>query len=152
VELQGYPSSDFLAALASGGAVQGIVLETQNQARHGFGECPYAKATRTQVKLAPATTWKDVGADALRGIFGRARQGGYEAARISFRTGEQVSRTVLIDTETGNVLGDGFVKKQRVGPLQAILTEASTDFEGQVVAAMDRLLEEHLEGAAAVAA
>jgi hypothetical protein len=152
VELQGHPSSDFLAALENGGAIQGIALETRNQARYGFGECPYAKATRLDVRLSPATTWRDVGVTAFNTILGRARLGGYEAARISFRTGDRVPRTVTIDTETGNVLGDGFVKKQRVGPLQTVLLEASSEFETQIVAAMDRLLDDHQEGSSTIAA
>lgn len=145
VELLGHLSEDFQDDLNAGGLI-GIALETGAKEHIGFGEGKRLVPIKKQITLSPRGSWKDDPSGTLKEALRLGRKNDLESARITFRSSDKMSHTAVLDTETGNVLNDGFIKKVRLNAKETFLPEASTAFHETLQGRMTSLLKIHLAG------
>ncbi len=141
VDLMGHLSDDFQRDLDSG-SLMGITLETDQKEKMGFGEGALLTPVKKQIKLAVNESWKDKSKAILSEALGMGKRNNLETARITFSSGDKSSHTVLLDTETGDVLNDGYIKRYRLSGLGVSLPEASTSFNAPLRARIKALIDE----------
>jgi hypothetical protein len=123
----GHLSDDFAADLAAGG-LTGITLETSQDQRIGFGEGRRLVPVRKQIRMKVKGSWRDGAQEIIRDARRLGRANNYEAARIAFKSADGSSHTAILDTETGAVMNDGYIKRVRLSAREVFLPEASTTF------------------------
>lgn len=112
-EIQGHLSEEFRSEIEAG-KLSGIRLISKERKHLNTGETALVKPTVNEIKLEPTTSWREIG---LRGVLDAmtiGKKADYSSAKISFSSGDGVSHSCEIDTDTGNVRGEGFVKKKRI--------------------------------------
>lgn len=144
VALMGHLSDEFQREIQDG-ALTGITLETDQKEKIGFGEGSLLIPVKKQIKLAVQSTWKEKAAEIVAEALKMGKNNDLETARITFASSDKSPHTVLLDTETGDVLNDGFIKTYRLNGLGVPLPEASISFNAQIKARVKILLEEEIQ-------
>lgn len=124
VSVSGHLSSDFKKDLEQG-VLRGVSLVTTHRANFGFGEGKRLAPVQKQIKLAVEGSWKDGPSHIIKEALKLGKDNKYEAAKVIFAGSDKVSHTALIDTDNGNVLNDGYIKKVRLSANEIMLPEAS---------------------------
>jgi hypothetical protein len=132
IELQGHPSTQFRAMLESG-KLNGIALQTAQQEQLIVGDGVYVTPVVKEVRLrALAGKWHEQAWDRVTAAIKLGRDNSYELARITFQAADQKPHTARIDTQTGNVIGDSFIEKKRLGGFAALLKDADTAINAEI--------------------
>ena len=141
LEMLGHLSADFQKDLETG-KLRGISLETSRvaTASPGLGEPRSVQVTRRDIKLRPRGSWRDHPMSKIRDAIGIGRESSYETARIVFETQDGTSHTALMDTATGDLLNDGYVRRYRLTSFDHLLLEATSSIDPQVNGKMHSLL------------
>lgn len=143
IELMGHLSDDFQTDIEAG-QLLGITLETGQRDQIGFGEGRRLIPTRKIVKLTPRGSWKDDAQGFVREALNMGRRQGLETARIVFTSADKTSHTSLLDTETGNVMNEGYIKRVRLHTKELFLPEASTQVHLVLRQRLLALIQSHL--------
>ncbi|MEW9807031.1 hypothetical protein [Mesorhizobium marinum] len=144
VELLGHLSNKFRDDIEAG-ALRGIALETSSTERIGFGEGRRVYPVKKSIVLSARTTWSDAPLRTIGEAITLGKRNDLEVARISFSSADNTNHTALIDTDSGNVLNDGYIKKSRVSGIGVMLPEASVVISDRLQARMLRLLDDEME-------
>jgi hypothetical protein len=131
LDLQGHLSDNFRDDLRLG-KLRGIALETSRADSLHFGEERSVKARRRDIKLKPVGSWRDEPLAKINDALHIGRDYRYETARIIFQTQDGTSHVALLDTDTGNIVNDGYIKRLRLGDFDHLILEASTSIDIQL--------------------
>lgn len=132
IELQGHPSPNFIKMLESGKLI-GIGLETAVKENIAVGDGSFLSPTKKELKLAPISgTWKDSLKDKYKDALSLGKGHGYEHARITFVASDNKSHTVRVDTETQNIIGNSFIKKNRLKGFSSFLANAELKINTEI--------------------
>lgn len=120
-EIQGHLSAEFERELAAG-KLHGMKLLSREKKHLAVGETPLVKPEYAEVKLMllDKSDRLAVFRDALR----IGKNADYSAARIAFSSPDGVPHNVEVDTDTGNVRNDGFIKKNRIPSGNVVFKDA----------------------------
>lgn len=136
LDLQGHPSDEIQEAIQNG-KILGVSLETQKATHLGPGEGIRVHPKRAILKLEASEGWNmEAFHDALK--FGRKRK--FEAARLAFKTPDDTSHTAVIDVESEDVIGDGFILRKRLRDFESLLSEAAEEFEEEIIGKMTPMM------------
>jgi hypothetical protein len=127
VELLGHLSDGFASDISAGGLL-GITLETSQDKRIGFGEGRRLIPVRKQIRMKVKGSWKEDAKEIINDAKRLGQKNNYEAARIAFKRSDGSSHTAVIDTGSGAVYNDGYIKRVRLSAKDTFLPEASTEF------------------------
>lgn len=139
VELQGHLSNEFKEDLEAG-RLNGITLETGSTAKMGVGKSAYFIPKRSDVRLSPRTRWKDHKFESIKDALRVASAAKYENVRVVFQTADNVGHCALLDSSSGNIINEGYVKRVRITSGGLPWKEASTSIESGIQDAMKVLL------------
>lgn len=115
-ELRGHLCDDFIEELRNG-SVNSLELFTESDYQQPWDSHGYATEKKRSVSLKVAKGVPALGV--LRDVFKRQKKSGYEQARISFKTEEEVGRSVKVFTDTFQVANDfKYVKKRKIDGFQ----------------------------------
>jgi hypothetical protein len=131
LDLQGHLSADFKADLQAG-ILRGISLETSSADKLAFGETRSVVPRRHDVKLTPLGPWRLNPLEKITDALRMGRDNKYETARVVFVTQDGTSHVAFLDTDSGNVVNDGYIKRCRLCDFDHFLSEASTSIDGQM--------------------
>lgn len=116
VELRGHLCDDFLEELRTG-RVNSLELFTESDYQQPWDSHGYATEKKRSVSLKVVKGVPALGV--LRDLFNKQKKSGYEQARISFKTEEDVDRSVKVFTDTFQVANDfKYVKKRKIDGFQ----------------------------------
>lgn len=127
VTVSGHLSNDFKADIKAG-TLRGVSLVTSDTTNFGFGETKRLTPVEKQIKLKVSGSWNENSAQLIADALAIGKTNKLEKARIVFATADKVAHTAMIDTENGNVLNDGYIKKVRLNANEIMLPEASRTF------------------------
>jgi hypothetical protein len=136
--LQGHLSDDFRADLEAG-KLRGISLETSSADKVNFGEARSVAFRRNDIKLRPAGSWKDNPMGKVQDALHIGNANKFENARIVFQTQDGTSHVAILDTETGNLVNEGYIKRSRLDGFDHLLSEASRSIDIQIRDKMNSL-------------
>lgn len=147
--LEGHLSEEFQEEIASG-KLSGISLISREVKHLGTGETPLVKPVVSEIKLAPAQqSWREAPMAAVRDALRIGKKAEYASAKISFQSEDGVGHSCEIDTDTGNVRGDGFIKKKRIRRTDIIFKEAEESIHDVIEFSMKTWLNIEAEQPAA---
>lgn len=127
ISVSGHLSNDFQKDIESG-TLRGVSLQTSHKSNFGFGESKRLTPVQKQIKLNVVDSWKVHPAQIIAEALSLGKANKMEAARIVFATPDDTSHTAIVDTENGNILNDGYIKKVRLTAKDITLPEASRKF------------------------
>ena len=131
-DIQGHLSTAFIEMLEEG-KLTGIGLETNRREHLAIADGTYVIPRKQELQLTPtAGKWSEHPIQRFREAMNLGAQNGYENARITFTGQDQKSHSVKLNTQTGNVLGDGFIKKRRLSGFTALLSEADVSINQEI--------------------
>jgi hypothetical protein len=142
ISLIGHLSADFQTDLENG-ALRGISLETTAKQHFGFGEGARLEPVRKNIKLGTRDTWGEDPLSIVKDALSLGKKNKYEAARIVFQSADETTHTALLDTETGGVLNEGYIKKVRLTAKDVFLPDASTSLVEVLKTRMAALFSAH---------
>jgi hypothetical protein len=138
-DLQGHISHSFQKDLETG-KLRGITLESTKDDRHAFTEGRSVQFRRSDIKLRPVGPWYKEPFVKIKDALNLARAHRYETARIVFQTLDGTSHVALLDTETENLVTDGYIKRIRLDGFDHPISEANTTIDTQLRDKMGMLL------------
>ena len=137
--VQGKLSKDFVNILRTG-KIRGLTLVSDQVSNLGIGNGSSVQPRRKEISLISYSGPISHVANALRDACGIGVSLNYENLRISFSNGQKLTSTVTVNTTTQNVIGDGFLKKERLSNFSVPLTEAEENFNNEIINRMLSLL------------
>lgn len=137
--IQGKLSKDFQTILRTG-KIRGLTLVSDQISNLSVGNGSSIQPRRREISLISNSGPISLVANALRDACNIGTTNNYENLRICFSNGEKLTSSVTINTNTQNVIGDGFLRKERLGGFSLPLTEAEEDFNNEIMSKMLTLL------------
>jgi hypothetical protein len=132
LELQGHPSEHFAQCLENG-KLLGIALESTDDSNIATGEGRYVLPKRHEILLKPtAGSWHENMKERLTEACKLGRENRYQTTRITFKAEDGKSHTARIDSTTGNIIGDQFVKRHRLSGFSSFLNEADKSINNEI--------------------
>ncbi len=138
-DIQGKLSKDFQQMLHDG-KIRALTLVSDQVATLGCANGSSIQPKRRELTLTALSGKLSLIANALTEACHIGKKLDYEGLRISFSNGQNLTSSVMINTNTQNVIGDGFTRKERLGDFSLPLIEAEEDFNTEIVNKMLALL------------
>lgn len=126
LRLAGHLSLELKQALESGG-LTGIALETHRAEKMGFGEGRYFKPKVKQLRLSAVGSWSEEPFERIAEALRIARSNNWDEMRINFKTSDGAPHQVLLNSENGQTMNDGFVRRTRVTFSGLAMSEAEQE-------------------------
>lgn len=136
--VQGKLSKDFQRILSEG-KILGLTLVSDQVSSLGVGNGSCIQPRRKEISLRANSGPISLLSNAIRDACNIGRTIDYENLRISFSNGKKLSSSVTINTVNQNVIGDGFLRKERF-TFSVPLMEAEEEFNNTIVSKMIELL------------
>ena len=131
-EVQGHPSPEFKQMLEHG-KLSGISLITQNHDRFTVGDGTYVRPQRMELQLTATTgKWTDNTMSRFKEAIKLGKAGEFEDARIAFFAPDGKPHTAKVNTTTGNVYADKFIKQVRLKGFTILLPNADPKINSQI--------------------
>lgn len=131
-DVQGKLSKNFQEMLQSG-KIRGLTLVSDHVSNLGIGNGSSIQPKRREIALVSNSGHMPVFASALMDACNIGQLNSYENLRICFSNGQKLTSSVTINTTTQNVVGNGFLRKERLGNFSLPLTEAEEEFNIEIV-------------------
>jgi hypothetical protein len=138
-DLQGHISHSFRKDLETG-KLRGITLESTKGDRLAFAESGSVQFRRSDIKLRPVGPWYKEPFAKIKDALNLGRAHRYETARIVFQTLDGTSHVAMLDTETENLVTDGYIKRIRLDGFDHPISEANTTIDTQLRDKMGMLI------------
>lgn len=134
--IQGKLSKDFQRILQEG-RILGLTLISDQVSSLGIGNGSCIQPRRKEISLMANSGPLSLLTNAIQTACNIGRDVNYEGLRINFSNGKKLSSSITINTQNQNVIGDGFLRKERLG-FSVPLIEAEEDFNDDI---LDKMLE-----------
>lgn len=138
--VQGHLSKDFYTAIRSGKLTNISLISDDVQLNYADDTTIKAK-TRSVLIKPVADRWGDRITDYILSARNLAKGNNYDLVKISFKSSDKVSHTVDLDAETGNVFGNGFIRRERINGFSQLLSEAEQQINVSIKIKMLNLFE-----------
>lgn len=146
VSLLGHMSEVLVEQIESG-KVHGITLETERMEKHAFGEEGYIVPVRASLKLKIEREGRRLDWPMLKSALSIGKKKEYDQARIVFSsTDDKQPHTAILDTESGEVLSDGYVKRRSIAFAETGVADGFNEFQEPIQNGMRDLLTRHRAG------
>ena len=136
--IQGKLSKDFQRILQEG-RILGLTLVSDQVSSLGIGNGYSIQPRRKEISLVSNSGPLSLLTNAIQTACHIGKDVNYESLRINFSNGKKLSSSVTINTQNQNVVGDGFLRKERLG-FSIPLIEAEEDFNNTILEKMLELL------------
>lgn len=134
--IQGKLSKDFQQMLREG-RILGLTLVSDQVSSLGIGNGSCVQPRRKEISLISNSGPISLLKNAIQAACQVGKDVNYEGLRINFSNGKKLTSSVMINTQNQNVIGDGFLRKERLG-FSVPLIEAEEDFNSII---LDKMLE-----------
>lgn len=142
-EVQGYLSKDFYQAVANGKLINISLISDKVQLNYA-DNLVVRPVSRSVIIRPVADKWGDRIRDYIDSSRKMARDNNYDVVKISFRSSDKISHTVGVEAETGNVLGNGFIRRERINGFAQLLSDAEQQINPSIKMKMLKLFESDL--------
>lgn len=137
--VQGKLSKDFREMLETG-KIRGLTLVSDHVSNLGIAEGVSIQPRRKELSLMSYSGPLSLVGNAVQVACNIGRDNDYESLRISFSSGKNLTSSVTVNTTNQNVVGDGFLRKERLSDFSAPLIEAEENFNNEIIGKMIDLL------------
>ena len=140
-EIQGHLSQDFINMLQKG-KLTGLALVEDRLTQNGFANAAYVQEKRKDLLLSSKSNKWNMSAiqSIIREAINFGQNNNYNKLRISFLTEKKVSYTVYMDTDSENMLGNAFIKKEKIKDFTSFLSDADEQINSEIKTKMLELL------------
>ncbi len=139
-EVQGHLSKDFYTAIENG-KLTNISL-VSDEIHLNYADDLTVKPVTKSISIKPVNDkWGDRIREHIDSSRRIANDNNYGLVKISFKSSDKTSHTVSLDSSSGNVFGNGFIRRERINGFSQLLSEAEQSINTSIKVKMLRLFE-----------